>query len=79
MREAVAEAAVEDHPVQVAAAENLPYVSIDARLMVQALAAILRNAANYSPPQQQIEATARAAEQTIRRASRPAICLKLTS
>ena len=66
LREAVAEAAVEDHPVQVAVAENLPYISIDARLMVQALAAILRNAANYSPLHQRIEATAQAAEQTIR-------------
>jgi signal transduction histidine kinase len=56
LREAMQQVAFENHPLQLSIADSLPHVSIDARLMIQALTAILTNATIYSPPNEPIEA-----------------------
>jgi two-component system sensor histidine kinase KdpD len=53
------------HPVDINIPDNLPYVSVDPGLMVQALINILDNSFKYSPPQSAVDITARLLEQTI--------------
>jgi two-component system sensor histidine kinase KdpD len=48
-----------DHAVEINVEENLPLISVDGRLIQQALAALLTNSAAYSPPGTPIEATVR--------------------
>jgi two-component system sensor histidine kinase KdpD len=57
LREAVEQAGLEDRPVRVSVGQNLPEISVDARLIEQALVALLANAATYSPSRSPIEAS----------------------
>ena len=59
VREAVRGSSL-DREVDIDIEENLPPISVDGRFIQQALAALLANAALYSPPGTPIEATARA-------------------
>ena len=65
LREAMQQVAFENHPLQLSIADSLPHVSIDARLMIQALTAILTNATIYSPPNEPIEAAVHVDDRSI--------------
>jgi two-component system sensor histidine kinase KdpD len=58
LREAVRGATL-DREVEINIGESLPPISVDSRLIQQALAALLTNSATYSPPGTAIEATVR--------------------
>lgn len=57
LREAIRQARLEDRLVHIMPGENLPPISVDARLIEQALSALLGNAAIYSAPGQSIDAS----------------------
>ena len=57
LREAVRQAGLGDRPVRITVGEDLPHISVDSRLIEQALAALLSNAANYSPSNEVIDAS----------------------
>ena len=65
LREAVRQAGLDKRPVRITIGEDLPHVSVDARLIEQALAALLSNSAIYSPPNESIDASAMRDEDTI--------------
>jgi two-component system sensor histidine kinase KdpD len=58
VREAVAASGLSDHAVWMNIAENLPIISVDARLIQQALGALLSNAAAHGRSDQAIEVSA---------------------
>ena len=58
LREAVRGATL-DREVEINIGESLPPISVDSRLIQQALAALLANSATYSPPGTAIQATVR--------------------
>ena len=65
LREAVRQTALGNRPVRIAVGEDLPHVSVDSRLIEQALSALLFNAANYSPPGEVIDASVRRDDGTL--------------
>src|SRR3984893_10179072 len=58
LREAVASAGLKDHAVKINVAKNLPTISVDARLIQQALGALLSNASAHAKTDQPIEVSA---------------------
>jgi two-component system sensor histidine kinase KdpD len=58
LREAVAHARLSDRATRITMAKDLPVISVDARLIEQALAALLSNAAAHSPDNELIEVSA---------------------
>jgi two-component system, OmpR family, sensor histidine kinase KdpD len=58
VREAIARAGLKEHAVKINIAENLPTISVDARLIQQALGALLSNAAAHGTSDQPIEVSA---------------------
>ena len=58
LREAIALSELNEEAVKITVAKNLPTVSVDARLMQQALGALLSNAAAHAKSDQPIEASA---------------------
>jgi two-component system sensor histidine kinase KdpD len=65
LREAVRQAGLGNRSVRIAVGEDLPHISVDSRLIEQALTALLSNAANYSPPNEAIDASVRRDDGTI--------------
>jgi two-component system sensor histidine kinase KdpD len=65
LREAVRQAGLGKRPVRITIGEDLPHISVDARLIEQALAALFSNSAIYSPPNESIDASAMRDEDTI--------------
>jgi len=58
VREAVAQARLSDGVVKITASKDLPMISVDARLVEQALVSLLSNAAAHSPKAEPIEVSA---------------------
>ena len=58
LREAVAHARLSDRATKVTMTKDLPVILVDARLIEQALAALLSNAAAHSPAKEPIEVSA---------------------
>src|SRR5437762_7730814 len=58
VREAVAHARLNDGAVKISIVKDLPMISVDARLIEQALVTLLSNAAAHSPKAEPIEVTA---------------------
>jgi two-component system sensor histidine kinase KdpD len=65
LREAARQAGLGDRPVRIVVGEDLPHISVDSRLIEQALAALFSNSASYSPPDELIEASVMRDEGTI--------------
>jgi two-component system sensor histidine kinase KdpD len=65
LREAVARAGLKEGSVKITAAKNLPMISVDARLIAQALLTLLSNAAAYGSDAKSIEATVAQEQSTI--------------
>ena len=65
LREAVRQAGLGNRSVRIAVGEDLPHISVDSRLIEQALTALLSNAANYSPLNEAIDASVRRDDGTI--------------
>ena len=65
VREAVAQARLSNGAVKISVAKDLPMISVDARLLEQALVTLLSNAAAHSPKGEQIEIAAARDDNTI--------------
>ena len=65
VRESVANARLSDGAVKISVAKDLPMISVDARLIEQALVTLLSNAAAHNPKGEQIEIAATRDDNTI--------------
>ena len=65
VREAVGHARLSDDAVKVTAAKDLPMISVDARLVEQALVTLLSNAAGHSPKDEPVEVAVARDDNTI--------------